>query len=65
VEPIVLEDIRRLDARPGDVLIVTVPNLTPDAAGEIMAEFKEAFPDVRVFVGETSITVELVRPVAA
>src|SRR5262245_64920085 len=60
-EHITIEDVQRLDVRPGDVLLVTVPaDTTPDQVTRLVEVFESRLPDVRVIVKGTSVGVEVV-----
>jgi hypothetical protein len=55
-----IEDIHRLDVKPGEVLLVSVPPGTPpDVCERIKATFETNLP-VSVFVKTTNVHVEVV-----
>lgn len=65
--PIQIEDVKRLDVRPGDQLVFTVaPNLPADAVHRIVDQLRSTFGDeVAVLVVTSDITVTVVRAAAA
>ncbi len=68
-ETITIEDVKRLDVQPGDVLLVTVPPVAAaQQADQIRAVFAEALPGVKIIVRSSDVDVEVVseqRAIAA
>lgn len=59
-EKITVEDVQRLNVKPGDVLLVTVPRTTPpEAAQRIKNTFETQLP-IRVLVKSADVQVEVV-----
>lgn len=60
-EKIEIDDIKRLQVKPGDVLLVTVPEHTTRQIAEIIKErFADHLPDVKVIVMTAGIEVGVV-----
>lgn len=61
-EPFEIEDIKRLDVKPGDVLLVTVPPETSqETADHIRNRFETTLP-VRAIIRTSDVQVEVVGP---
>jgi hypothetical protein len=57
-----IEDIKRLDVKPGDVLLVTVPRqMTAEAAERVKNAFETNLP-IRVLVKTSDVHVEVAGP---
>jgi hypothetical protein len=57
-----IEDIKRLDVKPGDVLLVTVaPGTSQEVADVIRNRFETTLP-IRVLVKPADVQVEVVGP---
>jgi hypothetical protein len=57
-----IEDIKRLDVKPGDVLLVTVPRqMTAEAAERVKNAFETTLP-IRAIVKTADVHVEVVGP---
>lgn len=64
-EPFEIEDVKRLNVAPGDVLLVTVPqHTTMEQAAYIKNAFETQLP-VRVVVMSSGVTVEIANEEAA
>ncbi len=60
-EPITIEDVKRLDVHPGDVLLVTLPHaMNAQMADAARAQFAAALPGVKVILKAPDIAVEVV-----
>jgi hypothetical protein len=62
VTAIEIEDIKRLDVKPGDVLLVTVPReMSSEAAQRVANAFETTLP-VRAIIKTSDVRVEVVGP---
>jgi hypothetical protein len=57
-----IESIKRLDARPGDVLLVTLPEkvVSTATADQISRQFRAQLPGVKVLILAAGMSVEVV-----
>jgi hypothetical protein len=60
-EPITLDDVRRLQLQPGDV-VITDHRLSMDARRRIVHELAGVWPDNRVLVLDGGVELEIVTP---
>jgi len=60
MDPIRLEDVKRLDVKPGEVLVVRSPMMTAEVAEHLTNWFREALPGVKVLILDPESTVEVV-----
>lgn len=65
MDKIEIEDIHRLNVVPGDVLLVTLPRLTPDRVVQDVKNFFETQLPVRAIVKTADVQVEVVHAEAA
>lgn len=57
-----IQDVRRLDVKPGDRLLVTVPARSPQTYLQaIVAAFTAAFPDAKVVIMPDTVTATVVE----
>ena len=57
-----IEDVQRLDVKPGDVVLVTVPPGTEQVTADYIKNRFETTLPVRVLVKTSNIQVEVVGP---
>jgi hypothetical protein len=59
-----VEQVERLDIRPGEVLLVTVPDHTSaEVAERIRERFERRLPDVKILIKTAGITVKVISEV--
>lgn len=60
---VVLEDVRRLDIKPGEILVARVPDhVTLDECMQIKDHLTAALPDVRLLVTTASVDLMVLNP---
>lgn len=67
VEPLLeIEKVERLDVKPGEVLLVTVPDHTTASAAErVKVRLEEHLPGVKVIIKTANVGVEVVAEAAS
>lgn len=60
---VAIEDVRRLDIKPGEVLVARVPDNTPlDKCMQLKDQLTAALPDVRLLVTTASVDLSVLNP---